>query len=314
MAKLIRDEDEILALVLANPEHPKAKKYLQDFQNGLLESVALQIEICDALNFHYVQEAKTAEREKESRELRDERLVQKLLLMRQNEQRLALPKQQEYLERTIKELDAEISSLQQTIKSANAEIDKIDDGWKARQAKIQNDFVAAIKDIPLVDINGNPLLHSEFEARLSAAPNTQSVKEIVTQPDLKKHLLELISDTLSLDPMQLNQMARKDNVNYHIKMLRCFAGEDVTPQQMVSLVNQYKQIGEILQDLLNPTVSPKAEDIGKTLTALKVIAESEKTLKAKNEAREDSHNKLSQFEKLRKSISEQETETPVKRR
>jgi hypothetical protein len=299
MAHLIRNEINKLDLYLSYPEHPEAKKYLREFYNELCELIGVESEIAQRFRVYVLTEARFEKLHQEKRASREEHYAHKLAMMRQAEQQVSGTPQLNYRDQSIQELTQRQSSLIQSVAELEKEVNVIDNRWQERQALQQGNLLSTMQkqDVHYVGLDGKAMSHEKFAERLKNAPPQPSLKEKISQPDLRLVMNKLVGNTLKTDKEYepeaiekakpvLEQIAWKGNVFDELHLHRggceCFdeKGEkrEPTASEILASIRNNKKIGAIVQKECEKTVSDKANDIGSMLCACNRLDQNKKEL------------------------------------
>jgi len=273
----MKDEEDNLAYVLANPGHPKTKRYMQDYQNALIKELIFEIEIINFLNHqHFISIKAKSHLIKAIQEQADERYhSHQLTMLRNNTPTLPMHEQRLYLQEKIATLQKTQTKLVAAIEEQQQKITAIDQGWKLRQEKFQDNLIKKLKDNKIIvrDLNDNIITPDELAARMKAAPARPSIGEVLTQPDLVQHILPIAVPNGKLDPIVVNQMALKDSMQGEFKETVSAIGVKGDIPIKPSQFKQFRQINEdgyikIRDELVKKYLKENADDIGNIMNCV----------------------------------------------
>jgi hypothetical protein len=265
----MKDEEDNLAYVLANPGHPKTKRYMQDYQNALIKELIFEIEIINFLNHqHFISIKAKSHLIKAIQEQADERYhSHQLTMLRNNTPTLPMHEQRLYLQEKIATLQKTQTKLVAAIEEQQQKITAIDQGWKLRQEKFQDNLIKKLKDNKIIvrDLNDNIITPDELAARMKAAPARPSIGEVITQADVAQQMLLIAVPNGKPDPIVMKQIALKDAVQGGIKdtisLLPKREGENLKPSEVKLLMKANLGLYEVRDGLIKEDLQANTDDI-----------------------------------------------------
>jgi hypothetical protein len=248
MARLIRDEDELLELLLSIPAtqaHPKVKRYMDDYQKALLEELTFEQEVIRYLNHQSLIAVRTEAHflaELEKREDDATYHLHQMAMMKQQTPTVTLAEQQLVLQKEIDAKEAEQVRLVSAIAEEKKKLVEASAEWSERQEKMHQSLMQKIKDegikVYRIGKSGEKeeIPQDELMAKM-AAMRAQNLEKVLGHA---KHLPQAMMQNGKLDDVAVQQVVKQFSVQNEIKLLAMMLENALKEENDIDITSNLK--------------------------------------------------------------------------